>query len=221
MAHGKKVDFNCVLSLLGGLVQDRFQDLFGSMTTGGLYDRFIFGNCPDGFKYNYRPLDDVESVLPIDDGMFGGPTRPSPIRIDREVWPILDDWRKKYDNRVVESALRVATICAAFDNREVLRPNQLCPALYFADYQQRIRKLLRPNPGVNYDGIIANKILDFLQHANGEWVNVKKMLQKTHAYDLGPNVAKRVLDVLIANNDIEHKKEGKSAFVRLVVEADR
>jgi hypothetical protein len=219
MAQGKKVDFDCILSVIGGLVEDKFQDLFGSATTGGLYDRFIFGNCPDGFKYNYRPLDEVESVLATDDGVFGAASRPTPIRVDREVWPVLDEWRKKFDNRVVESALRVAAICAAFDNREVLRPGDLGPALAFAGYQQRIRVMLRPNPGVNPDGIVAHKVLDFLRRAGGGWVNVKTMLQKTHAYDLGPNVAKRVVDVLIANNDIEMTKEGKSMLVRLVVEA--
>jgi hypothetical protein len=217
MARGQKVDFNCILSVLGGLVEDRFQDLFGSATTGGLYDRFIYGHCPDGFKYNYRPLDEVVSVL--EEGVFGAPARPLATRIDRGVWAVLDEWRKKYDNRVVESALRVAAICAAFDNREVLRPDELGPALAFADYQQRIRGLLRPNPGVNPEGIIAHKILDFLRRADGQWVTVRSVLQKTHAYDFGPNVASRVIAVLAANGDIEITNKGKSTLARLAVEA--
>ena len=36
------VNFSCRLSIVGGLVTEKFGDAFGSAATGGLYDRFIF-----------------------------------------------------------------------------------------------------------------------------------------------------------------------------------
>jgi hypothetical protein len=43
IARGKAVNFNARLSLVGGIVDEKFDDAFGSATTSGLYDRFLFG----------------------------------------------------------------------------------------------------------------------------------------------------------------------------------
>src|SRR6185312_13264172 len=43
---GKLFSVDCRLSLSGGVVEQLFGDSFGMATTGGLYDRFIFGLCP-------------------------------------------------------------------------------------------------------------------------------------------------------------------------------
>jgi hypothetical protein len=45
---GKETSFNATLSILGGIVDERFGDLFTSKTIGGFYDRFLYGLCPTG-----------------------------------------------------------------------------------------------------------------------------------------------------------------------------
>jgi len=59
VAKRKHLVFNARLSLAGGTVDSQFGDLFGSATTGGLYDRFLFGKCPTGYQYLWRPFDDI------------------------------------------------------------------------------------------------------------------------------------------------------------------
>ena len=66
MGHRERSTFNCVLSILGGMVEERFQDLFNAGTTGGLYDRFLFGLCPCGYSYDYFPFEGArETIQPV------------------------------------------------------------------------------------------------------------------------------------------------------------
>jgi hypothetical protein len=53
-AKGRKTEINCAMSFIGGIVTDEFETCFGSATTGGLYDRFMFGLCPTGYQLAYR-----------------------------------------------------------------------------------------------------------------------------------------------------------------------
>src|SRR5262249_9778298 len=113
MARGKKVDFNCRLSLAGGVVHEMFGDLFGSKTTGGLHGRFCFGLGPKPFTYLYRPYDAVppENVSPV------------AVETDPDIWDARDEWVKTVPDltpRIAEQALRLASICAAFDGRKTL-----------------------------------------------------------------------------------------------------
>src|SRR6185437_12012968 len=104
--------------------------------------------------------------------------------------------------RVPELALRVAVICAALDRRRILTGDDMKPARAFGEYQQRIRCVLKPNPGKNTDGIIGNNILAYLKRRPGELVNRRKMFKATGCYDLGLPAAGRVLDKMEANGDV-------------------
>ena len=116
---------------------------------------------------------------------------------------------------MVEIALRVAAICAAFDGRE-LRARDLGPAWELARYQTRIRSLLRPNTGKNFEAMLAHKMLAYLARFDGKYVGRRQMLKAIRAYDLGPSIADRALNILVSNGDVKIAKVGKMELVGLV-----
>jgi len=205
MARGAAATFHASLSILGGLVDEKFQDLFSTATIGGLHDRFIFGQCPTGFSYEYEPFQSVRE-----------PMNPVEVSIDPEVWARKADWRSgdpELEPRICELAIRVAAICASYDGRAVLTAEALGPARAFADYQKRIRRLLKPNAGECLEGKVALKILDYLDRQGGRFVSRRTMLRDINANRFGPSVADRALDVLHANGEIEITK-GRPVLVR-------
>jgi hypothetical protein len=209
MGQRKCATFDCVLSIVGGMVDDRFQDLFSTSTTGGLYDRFLFGQCPSGYSYDYFPFE-------------GGREWTSPVCpvIDPSVWEAKSEWIKRergLNQRVVEIAIWVATICAGIDGRKTLHASDLGPARELIQYQTNIRKVLRPNPGENFEARLAHKFLDYLTRQGG-FVSRRDMYRHTRAYDLGPSTAERALSILHANGDVEICQIGKKVMVRLVVD---
>src|SRR5258708_4472575 len=96
--------------------------------------------------------------------------------------------------------------------------SDLATAKAFAEYQVRTRKLLKPNPGENFEARAAYKFLAYLQrHApEGQWIAKRQMLKDTRAYQLGPSVCNKALSILAYNGDIEEKTEGKKSLLRLV-----
>jgi hypothetical protein len=146
-SKGRQFNFDCRLSICGGVVEEIFGDSFGAATTGGLYDRFIFGLCPQPYQYLYRPFE-------------GGlePIKPFAASADSDVWDARDEWvRNGISPRVAEHALRVAYICACVDGRPSLRASDLSAAHAFAQYQTRVRVILAPNPGENPDARCATQ----------------------------------------------------------------
>lgn len=212
MAHRESATFDCVLSILGGMVEDRFHDLFNAGTTGGLYDRFLFGLCPSNYFYDYSPFEGPrETTFPV-----------SPS-IDDTVWGTKSKWiaeEHALNPRIVEIAIRAATVCAAFDGRKVLYGANLGPARELVRYQARIRRVLKPNPGENFEARLAHKFLDYLDRQNGRFVSSRKMFRDTRAYDLGPSIANRALTILSANGEIEIAKNGRQEIVRRILETD-
>jgi hypothetical protein len=209
MAGKAKATFNASLSILGGLVDDRFEDLFSRATTAGLYDRFAFGAFPGAFEFDYYPFEiGTQSYEP--DEVFVAP----------EVWKEKSLWRKEISSRVTEIAIRVAIVCAAFDGRTLLTIKELGPAFEFAKYQQRIRKTLRPNEGENYEAKAALKILAYLDRYDGEFVSKRKLLDETGAYRFGPSTVKRTLEVLESNGDLEVTKNRPFMIRKLNMNGD-
>lgn len=195
MQGKQRAHFNGSLSILGGIVDDRFEELFSRATTAGLYDRFAFGACPGGFEFDYSPFDfGVQSY------------EPEEVYIAPEVWKEKSLWRKDITSRITEIAIRVAAICASFDGRSLLKAEELGPALEFARYQQRIRKLLKPNEGENLEGKVTYKILSQLDKYEGNFVSKRQLLDEIGAYRYGPSTVKRALEVIEANGDIEITK---------------
>ena len=193
---GRQFHINCRLSIVGGVVEELFGDSFGMATTGGLYDRFIFGLCPQPFQFLYRPFEGCPE-----------PMDPLPAAVSPDVWEVRDEWVLKLGiaSRVSENALRVAYICASVDGRPNLRGDDLGPALAFAKYQMRVRKVLQPNPGENADAKCAVAIRGWLSdHAeDGSWISQRELDRGIHSSRMGPGVFIRCLNNLQLNDEIE------------------
>jgi hypothetical protein len=134
------------------------------------------------------------------------PKRNTP-NIHPEVWTARDEIhrREKIEPRLLELCIRTAMICAAWDEKDVLRASDLEPAWELARYQQRVRQILQPNPGRNFEAMAAHKIMAYLkEHRSGErWLAWRDVLRATHVMDLGPSVASRALDALAFAGEIE------------------
>ncbi len=212
IAHGKSVSFNCRLSLVGGIVDEKFDESFGSATTTGLYDRFLFAQCPSNFECLWRPLEGAPAVMETFDE----------VPVDREVWEARDHIAKteKLNPRLLEIALRTAAICAAVDGRTRLQAADLDPAWELARYQSRVRMLLQPNPGKNFEARFALKLLAYLnRHApDGQWVSCRKALKDVRAYDVGPSVVERAMNAMRFGGVIELMESigGKGQKQRLI-----
>jgi hypothetical protein len=206
---GHKVEFDGRLSIIGGVVEEMFGQLFGSVTTTGLYDRFIFGLCPPGFVYNYTPLSGPPEALPD----------AAPVEIHADVWRERTAWLKDHPflGRAVEHALRVAVICAAHDGVPILKARDLVPAFAFAVYQHRIRSVLRPNPGENPDARCAFQIRSWLeQHApNGELVNQRRVYRGIHAERHGPTIFERTVRNLVLCGELDYRRQVKQEMIGL------
>src|SRR5262249_23318365 len=140
-----------------------------------------------------------------------------------DVWRQKAEWRAEnpeIEPRVAELVIRVATVCASFDGRHHLRASDLGPARAFAEYQTRIRRLLKPNAGESLEGKIGLKILAYLESYGGRYVSKRTLLREINAYRFGPSIADRALDVLHANGDIEITTKTRPVLVRRLSEAE-
>jgi hypothetical protein len=210
IARQKQIGFSCQLSVIGGMLEDKFGELFGAAGGTGLYDRFMFGQQPTGYELLYRPFENepAEEVTA------------STVEVDPDVWEAKDEWIKKFgfNPRVCEIAVRVATICAAFDGRPRLQSKQLAPALALVRYQHQVRMTLKPNEGETIDAQLAQSFLGYLHRKGGDdWIATRKLFLGTRAYEKSLPVAHRVLDALERSGDIEKTKtaSGRGELVRL------
>ena len=160
IAGGKVLKYHARLSVAGGVVSEQFADLFGSVTTGGLYDRFLFGQAPTGARYLWEPL-----PLPIVVQQPKWLDMFCPVTLDASVFTERNRWiiEGHIDDRVAEIAIRCAVVCASVDGRTRLTGNMLGPAFHLAKYQMKVRAFLQPNPGENPDAKMAFKELNFLR----------------------------------------------------------
>lgn len=202
VAKGAKHKFNCKLSIIGGIVEDDFEDAFSAATAHGMYDRFIFGYAPTGFKYNYHPMADYGEPL-------NGFTRNlKPVeKINKDVWECRAAWQKEHpeQNREFEIAVRCTLIAATYNRSHEINAKSLAPALAFAEAQGKVRQLLKPNMGRNQGGELSQRITDYLERyaPNGEWVKLRNLLQATHAARYGMDMVNRALHALSMCGEIQ------------------
>jgi hypothetical protein len=235
LARAREVTFNCRLSLIGGIVDEDFSNLFGSKTKGGLHDRFIFGQQPTGYQYHYKKFRGSpvftpaapappaeEGEVPFSDSPA---VRPVTVAIHPDVEDAAKKWKQDYpilmEGRCVELALRAAVIAAAFDCRTELRAKDLGPALAFALYQAEVRKTLKPNPGETMEAKFQNAVIDWLDahlpatdDEPGPYIKRRDLYKKVHAERYGFGVADRAMQALEANGEIGTGVLGKSRVVR-------
>ena len=210
---GKDVSINCAISWIGGIVSEEFEDLFGSSTIGGLYDRFMFGVCPTGYRLAYQKFQGPAEVV-----------NPVAVDVDPSVYEATASWRKDHPefSREQEIATRFAKIIASFDGRRTLYGKDMAGApLQFAIEQSRIRSFLKPNAGDTPDAKIANAVISLLQRKTkpGEWMTLGQIKYGVNTFrmKLGPNVLERALNSLSRQEDIEYMNgKGRSKLIRLV-----
>jgi hypothetical protein len=186
------------LSLTGGIVAERFEQSFGSESTGGLYNRFLLGVCPyeyrgqKPYKYLWRPLE-AEGVVPKAQLPFDGPNAPSSgslpslfsvptPRVHADVYDARDAIVKAegIEERLTSLVIRCAIISCAWDEIPELRASYLLPFWELARYQMQVRQLFKPNEGENFDAIVGNKITSYLKRYVGKWVKWREVYQRTN-----------------------------------------
>jgi hypothetical protein len=127
--------------------------------------------------------------------------------IHRDVWAARDEihQQEKIEPRLLELCIRTALICAAWDRKSELRAADLGPAWELARYQQRVRTVLQPNPGRNFEAMAAYKILTYTQqHADGEkWLPWRDVYRATKVMEFGPSVAERAMNALVFAGEID------------------
>lgn len=200
IAKQKHLPFNCRFSVLGSVVEKNFEQSFNHASTGGLYDRFTFAQCPDDFIYRYMPFKGGKEDL-------RGEQRLCRVEIDSKVYQEINTWKEqdKLDNRAVQNALRFATVCASVDGRERLQTRHLGPAFAFAKYQTFTRALLTPNEGVTLDAQCRVSIMRVLKRVvedGGEYISRRDLLNRINANRYGPT-AWRVLKIMENNDEVE------------------
>ena len=203
LAQGKDVVFNCRFSLLGGIVEEKFDQCFGENTTGGLYDRFIFGHYKGTKEHLYRlPDETAEDLTPV------------AVTFGDDVLEASESWitEEHMNPRVRELALRVAVICASFDGRSVLRSKDLGPAHAFAQYQERVRQMYAPNCGENPIAHIAIKVRRFLEKHWGKAVSRSQLQRGIHVERLGPGNFDATIKAMLRNTDITMHKVGSTEY---------
>jgi hypothetical protein len=180
------------LSLTGGIVAERFEASFGSESTGGLYNRFLMGVCPqeyrgqNPYKYLWRPLEGDpivgKAAQPFDGPSSGsGFTSLETPRVHIDVYDARDAIVKseKIEERLTSLVIKCATICCAWDEISELRASYLEPFWHLARYQMQVRQLFKPNEGENFDAIVCNKIIAYLKRHVGKWVKWRDVYQLT------------------------------------------
>jgi hypothetical protein len=198
IARGKVISSNVRLSLAGGLVDIRFEESFGEVSTAGLYDRFLFGQYPSTFVFHYRPYGGGAVFDPI-------VSRPTAQYVNHEVF----EEKKRFveqegvNPRLAEIGLRCAMICAAFDEVE-LTAGYLTPFWELVRYQTRVRMWLQPNTGKNFDAQLAEKILRYLKARapKGQRVKLRDVRREIHADRFGPVIMERTIRALAFSGQI-------------------
>lgn len=209
VAKGARCKFNCKLSIIGGIVDEDFEDAFSAITAHGMYDRFVYGYCPTAFRYDYRPTNDYGEPM----GDFDRNTHPVDF-INRDVWEFKKQWMKDNPglNREFEIAMRCALICAQYDGRKELNASMLGPSLAFASEQGKIRKILKPNVGKNQSGEVSQKVLDYLKRyaPDGDWIRMREIMRGTHVDRYGMDLVNRVINALSMCGEIELAEDKES-----------
>jgi hypothetical protein len=205
-----KVQLRTRLSLIGGIVEERFEESFARSTTGGTWDRFMFAMCPAKFVYEFHPLKPAAAP----------PSRPMATRIDRSVWEahaaILRD-NADINPRVLEISERMLLTSFCYSGYKVMRGKDVLDlALPFAKYQMAIREFARPETGLTLDARCGNLITRYCARTR-KWMPQRMVKHRTKVVETyGAPMVERVLNALFADGTLAKIKVGKMTMVRYV-----
>jgi hypothetical protein len=179
------------LNILGGLKADDTEDFaetFGKDSTAGLYDRFVYGLAPKGWKYKPWSKDPVRRA-------------PKGCTIPGHIFQMLEEWRDvdtKTRGRLGEIALRIAYITSAANHDSEVTMESMRCALEFVQWQEAVRFAYKAGLGDAIDAQCTNAILNVLEKLpQGVWIKWKEMAGKKNWYrKYGSSVLSRVRDAL-------------------------
>lgn len=149
------------MSMLGGLaitdVTD-FQAIFGSNTTAGLYDRFIFAPGPKDWAWDhFWTVPPTPPILPV------------AVELGREQYEAINRWADacralgQDPGRLKEIALRVAVISSSANGDSKVTDAAVAAAIEFSKWQAKVRETYGPGVALNQDAQVSAAILDGLE----------------------------------------------------------
>jgi hypothetical protein len=147
------------LNILGALKAEdatEFAESFGSSTTGGLYDRFLFIPGPRNWKPKgiWQPAPRREVRRPLNTIRGVGVYRAHKMK---DAWCEVPDTDRR---RVGELALRVAMVTASANGDSTITEECMAAALRFMEWQEKVRKAYSAGVAANPDAVVASAILD-------------------------------------------------------------
>lgn len=211
------------LNILGALKAEdpeEFAEVFGKESTAGLYDRFIYGIAPDGWKY--RKWDCPPPVMRAPKGCI----------IPGVIFKMLDEWRDvdpKTRGRLGEIALRIAYITSSANHDGEVTEEAMRCALEFAAWQEAIRSQYKAGMGDALEAQATNAILLVLEKlAPGVWIRWGNIaLNKNWYKKFGASTLSRVRDSLAKTGitieetvETENGKPKRTGRLRLRVDGD-
>lgn len=206
-----KVTLRTRLSLIGGIVEERFHDSFTHHTAGGLYDRCIFGVCPANFNYDFRPYEGEPLTL-----------KPMLTRIDPTVWEAKNEFLKQnrdINSRLVEIGMRILLISFSYSGYKIMKGKDLKFAFSFARAQHALRRVLAPETGLTMDARCGNVLLRYMDRLDGKYLKKRELLHNTMVVQTyGAPMVDRVYSALLWQGDLAETKIGKCRMVRKVRE---
>ena len=203
------------LNILGALKcddEEEFTRAFGVGSTGGLYDRFLFGLGQQGWNWNFKWRPTLLHRTPID------------VVLSEGAYLVLKKWREQkttdaegnttpiHKGRLSELAERVAIISSSANRESAVSVECMETALRFAEWQERIRAVYCPGDAQSKDGECTAALLrkcDKFRDTDGMplWFSWNKMYKNTSwNKTYGPDLVKRMRGGLVAMGSLEEEK---------------
>jgi Bifunctional DNA primase/polymerase, N-terminal/Primase C terminal 1 (PriCT-1) len=208
---GTEYNFDLAVSMIGGIVESEFGEVFGASSLGGLYDRFLFGRVPPGYRWSFIP-----SPIPVGNHFASWNLRP--VAVNDSVYEVTRQWTKDIPGlnltRIPEIVTRIAIIYGCLDNKPEITGNDLDHLKGLVEYQMALRGMFKPNPGENPDAIYANRAQEWIDKHADQWTSIRNLKQDLRRLEqqLGPGVAMRSLIGLAASGLISlwQVKDGRA-----------
>jgi len=224
----KQGHYECAakLSMVGGLTcedADEFASVYGVETTTGMYDRQIFGVCPEEWDFNHEGW-----VPPTEADGEAIRRRPKAVVFPIERFNQIKAFREmdyKTRRRLAELAERIAVVTAAYNHDDEVSEECVARALEFVEWQESVRYKYRPSEMDSADGKCQQGIMRALER-HESWVEWRLLCKKDNLYRHGATVLNRVKAAMIRECMIEEEYEmkedgtrgGKTGSVRLFVD---
>ena len=164
------------LNILGALKADDgddFAEVFGKGSTSGLYDRFVYGLAPKGWKYKKWEREPVRRA-------------PKGCAIPAHCYVMMNEWRDIDPvgrGRLAEIALRIAYISSSANHDDEITVEAMTAALEFCRWQEVIRINYKAGLGDGADALCTSAILNVLEKLEpGVWIRWKETASKKNWY---------------------------------------